>query len=121
MFYYFNGRNAARTCRRFGISRQTFYRWKRKFGRHDLTTLVQRSHRTYYEEFYQVHVDSDQVPRLNRQLRQWEHTYNHVRPHQSLAYLTPQEFAARWKLKYRKQSVTNRLDEYTSLIFYPTL
>jgi transposase-like protein len=43
LFYYFNGRNAARTCRHFGISRQTFYRWKRRFDRHDLTTL--RSHR----------------------------------------------------------------------------
>ena len=45
LFYYFNGRNAARTCRRFGISRQTFYRWKRRFDRHDLTTLEERSHR----------------------------------------------------------------------------
>src|SRR6184192_3630157 len=45
LFYYFNGRNAARTCRRFGISRQTFYRWKRRFDRHDLTTLEGRSHR----------------------------------------------------------------------------
>jgi transposase len=44
-FYFFNGRNALRTCRRFGISRQTFYRWKRRFDRHDLTTLEARSHR----------------------------------------------------------------------------
>jgi len=27
LFYLFNGRNIARTCRHFGISRQTFYRW----------------------------------------------------------------------------------------------
>ena len=67
-----------------------------------LNAHVERSHRTHHEEFYQVHADSDQVPLLNRQLRQWEHTYNHVRPHQSLAYLTPQEFVARWKLKQRK-------------------
>lgn len=33
LFYYFNGRNVARTCRHFGISRQTFYRWKRRFDR----------------------------------------------------------------------------------------
>jgi transposase len=44
-FYFFNGRNALRTCRHFGISRQTFYRWKRRFDRHDLTTLEARSHR----------------------------------------------------------------------------
>jgi putative transposase len=40
LFYYFSGRNVARTCRHFDISRQTFYRWKRRFDRHDLTTLV---------------------------------------------------------------------------------
>ena len=45
LFYYFNGRSAARTCRHFGISRQTFYRWKRRFDRHDRTTLEERSHR----------------------------------------------------------------------------
>src|SRR5258708_2797842 len=45
LFYYFNGRNVARTCRHFGISRQTFYRWKRRFDRHDLSTLEGRSHR----------------------------------------------------------------------------
>src|SRR5229473_416439 len=45
LFYLFNGRNAARTCRHFGISRQTFYRWLRRFDRHDLTTLEERSHR----------------------------------------------------------------------------
>jgi putative transposase len=46
LFYFFNGRNAQRTCRHFGISRQTFYRWTRRFDRHDLCTLEERSHRT---------------------------------------------------------------------------
>src|SRR3979411_369720 len=45
LFYFFNGRNGVRTCRHFGISRQTFYRWKRRFDRHDLTTLEEHSHR----------------------------------------------------------------------------
>jgi putative transposase len=45
LFYFFNGQNAARTCRHFGISRQTFYRWKRRFDRHDLASLEERSHR----------------------------------------------------------------------------
>src|SRR5579859_6520598 len=45
LFYRCNGRNAARTCRHFGISRQTFYRWWRRFDRHDLSTLEERSHR----------------------------------------------------------------------------
>lgn len=45
LFYFFNGRSPVRTCRHFGISRQTFYRWKRRFDRHDLTTLEEHSHR----------------------------------------------------------------------------
>jgi transposase InsO family protein len=80
-----------------------------------LNAHVERSHRTHNEEFYQVHADSDQPPRLNHQLRHWEHTYNCVRPHQSLAYLTPLEFVTRWKLHRRKASVTNLLDEYSVL------
>jgi transposase InsO family protein len=67
-----------------------------------LNAHVERSHRTHHEEFYQVYADSDQPPRLNHQLRRWEHTYNCVRPHQSLAYLTPLEFITRWKLSRRK-------------------
>src|SRR5712691_7610030 len=67
-----------------------------------LNAHVERSHRTHHEEFYQVHADSDQPLRLNHQLRHWEHTYNCVRPHQSLAYLTPLEFVTRWKLHRRK-------------------
>jgi putative transposase len=47
LFYFFNGRNAARTCRHFGISRQTFYRWKRRFRRHDLSSLEEHSHRPH--------------------------------------------------------------------------
>ena len=44
-YYRTHGRNAALTCRYFGISRQTFYRWKRRFDPHALTTLEPRSHR----------------------------------------------------------------------------
>jgi len=28
----------------------------------------------------------------------WRHNYNHERPHSSLAYQTPAEFAAAWRL-----------------------
>ena len=44
LFYLFRGRNAARACRHFGIIRQTFYRRSRRFDRHDLSTLEERSH-----------------------------------------------------------------------------
>ena len=43
--YRGHGENAALTCRYFGISRQTFYRWKRRYNPRDLTSLEERSHR----------------------------------------------------------------------------
>jgi transposase InsO family protein len=67
-----------------------------------LNAHVERSHRTHNEEFYQVHAESDQLPTLNFQLRHWEKTYNCIRPHQSLAYLTPLQFITRWKRNLRK-------------------
>src|SRR5258708_6775033 len=202
LFYFFNARNAARTCRHFGISRQTFYRWKRRFDRHELSTLeghshrprrvrqptwaprvaarglappkqkpppgkgkfggrfrkeksaaststggrirfpiaafqvdggsefaaefeeacrqkqiplfvlpprspklnghVERSNRTHNEEFYELAHGQPSLAALNHQLRNWENTYNCVRPHQALGYLTPQEFLLQWKRKSKR-------------------
>jgi putative transposase len=45
--YLQQGRNAAFTCRHFGISRQSFYRWWRRYDPHQLTTLEARSHRPH--------------------------------------------------------------------------
>jgi len=44
-YYQGHNHNAALACRHFGISRQTFYRWKRRYGPHHLATLEDRSHR----------------------------------------------------------------------------
>ena len=41
---------------------------------------------------------------LNRQLEAWEYTYNYVRPHQALGYLTPNEYYRQWK-KIQKSQV----------------
>jgi len=49
-----------------------------------------------------VQAGSTELVRLNQQLRRWEYTYNHIRPHQSLAYLTPLEFLRRWKRNHGK-------------------
>jgi len=43
--YAAHGQNAALTCRYFGISRQTFYRWRRRYDPHRLESLEERSHR----------------------------------------------------------------------------
>ena len=45
MDHYRTYRNAALTCRYFGISRQTFYRWKGRYNSRDLSSLEERSHK----------------------------------------------------------------------------
>jgi putative transposase len=60
-----------------------------------LNGAVERANRTHSEEFYQVTPCSLEMKKLNRELRQWEKIYNTVRPHQSLGYLTPQQFLLR--------------------------
>ncbi|MCH7838243.1 MAG: helix-turn-helix domain-containing protein, partial [Chloroflexi bacterium] len=42
-YYERHGRNAALTCRYFGISRQTFYRWRRRYRPRRLASLEERS------------------------------------------------------------------------------
>jgi putative transposase len=44
MDFYRKNKNVALTCRHFGISRQTFYRWLKRYEPLDLTTLEERSH-----------------------------------------------------------------------------
>jgi putative transposase len=42
-YYNSHNRNARLTCRYFGISPQTFYRWKRRYNPHHLESLEDRS------------------------------------------------------------------------------
>ena len=44
-YYRSHGQNAALTCRHFGISRQTFYRWKRRYDPDRLASLEARGRR----------------------------------------------------------------------------
>lgn len=57
-----------------------------------LNGAVERALRTHTEEFYEVTPCSWRVEELNRELLQWEQTYNTIRPHQALGYLTPLQF-----------------------------
>lgn len=61
-----------------------------------LNGCVERANRTHAEEFYQVEEVNENLTLHNRQLSTWEQTYNFVRPHQALGYLTPAEFYNRW-------------------------
>ena len=47
MDFYRRTQNVALTCRHFGISRQTFYRWRKRYEPMDLTSLEERSHRPH--------------------------------------------------------------------------
>ena len=38
-FYFSHGKNASLTCRHFGISRKTFYKWLTRYDKHNLSTL----------------------------------------------------------------------------------
>jgi len=59
-----------------------------------LNGRVERANRTHTEEFYEVTDAEPTVGGLRPALLAWEHTYNTVRPHQALGYLTPAEFLA---------------------------
>jgi putative transposase len=55
---------------------------------------VERANRTHTEEFWEV-TDAEPDPAsLRAALLEWERTYNTIRPHQALGYLTPAEFLA---------------------------
>ena len=53
---------------------------------------VERAQRTHTEEFYELTDANFDMGQINEALRKWEHVYDTVRPHQSLGYLTPQQF-----------------------------
>jgi transposase InsO family protein len=71
-YYVRHGQNAALTCRYFGISRETFYRWKRRFADRNPGTLESRSHRPHRTRrpTWSVAV-AEAVYRLRRQYPRW--------------------------------------------------
>ena len=62
---------------------------------------VERANRTHREEFHEVEEIDLSIEEHNRQLEEWEYVYNHIRPHQALDYLTPNEYYQLW-LKNQK-------------------
>jgi putative transposase len=59
-----------------------------------LNGSVERANRTHTEEFYEVTDAEATLAELRPALLAWETTYNTVRPHQALGYLTPAEYLA---------------------------
>jgi putative transposase len=71
-YYNSHNRNARLTCRYFGISPQTFYRWKRRYNPHHLESLEDRSCRP--ENLRQSTASTDlimAVQRLREEYPRW--------------------------------------------------
>lgn len=59
-----------------------------------LNGMVERVQRSYRDEFYACVDTGHRVAAVATALQQYEHTYNHIRPHQALQYRTPAQFLA---------------------------
>lgn len=55
-------------------------------------SYVERSHLTDENEFYQQGNMRSSISLLLPLIQKWEYKYNHIRPHQSLNYLTPMAY-----------------------------
>ena len=86
-----------RECQRRGIKLFVLPPRSPKLNGH-----VERAQRTHTEEFYEVTEASFEIGELNRALLKWEKVYNTIRPHQSLGYLTPQQFLDQCQQKRRE-------------------
>lgn len=74
---------------------------------------VERSHLTDEKEFYGRGNLYNTFEEQKQALRKWEYTYNWVRPHQALGYLTPMEFYELWKKNPQKAyQISERWQNY---------
>jgi putative transposase len=71
-----------------------------------MQAYVERSNRTHREEFYEVEDIALSLDDHNHQLEDWYKTYNYIRPHQSLDYLTPAQYYQSWLKNHPQPSVS---------------
>lgn len=60
-------------------------------------TYVEISHGADKREFYQQGNVRQQFKLMRQLIKAWEKTWNEVRPHQALDYLTPREYLEKWQ------------------------
>jgi transposase InsO family protein len=65
-----------------------------------LNGCVERTNRTWREEFYACTSAASTVTALGAAARAWETVYNTVRPHQALGYQTPAEWLQTWRAEH---------------------
>ena len=72
MDHYSRYQNARLTCRYYGISPQTFYRWKNRYDPYDLRTLESGSHRPYKVRQPETPVKVvERIQKLREQYPRW--------------------------------------------------
>ena len=71
-----------------------------------LQGYVESANKTHRVEFYEVEDIALRIEDHNKQLEEWDRTYNTIRPHQSLDYQTPAEYYQAW-LKVHPQSTVS--------------
>jgi len=63
-------------------------------------TYVENSHGSDEKEFYQQgNGYCSTIEAAQEKLDEWEHTWNYVRPHEALGYLTPDEYSNKYKVE----------------------
>jgi len=60
-------------------------------------SYVEISHRADEYEFYQQGKVCSILEEMRKEIKTWQDTWNSLRPHQSLNYLTPQEYFKKWQ------------------------
>ena len=93
------GRKVEDVAREFGVSKHTIYAWKAKYGGMDVSEA---------QEAKQLRDENTRLKKLVIDLsldkEMLKAVINEERPHSSLGYLTPTEFAAREKTNYGKDA-----------------
>lgn len=77
-------------CKKLGLPHYFIYPRSPKQN-----TYVEISHGADEREFYQQGNTWSLLPVMQRKIREWEDTWNTVRPHEALGQLTPQEYLAK--------------------------
>ena len=65
-----------------------------------LNGCVERTNRTWREEFYACTSAASTLTALSAAAREWETVYNTIRPHQALGYHTPAAWLTRWQAEH---------------------
>lgn len=60
-------------------------------------TYVETSHLSDKNEFYSQGNIGYNIETMQKNLDEWEYTWNYIRPHEALNYLTPEEYLHKWQ------------------------